>query len=149
MFILDISHGIWAVQLHTFGSDGWPSVLRQWSVISRCHRTKLTSSKYIFFLFPWSTKNWRSSNTNGQAFFARILFGCIERLMGQLILTSRSSLCKEGQHVNIDRVDDIEDILSSFTLLITACTIASDVIDTGKISSTHMQAQKQWQECEG
>jgi len=32
--------------------------------------------------------------------------------MGQLILTSRSSLCKEGQHVNIDRVNDIEDILS-------------------------------------
>ena len=45
--------------------------------------------------------------------------------------------------MNIDRVDGIEDILSSFTLLITACTIALDVIDTGKMSITHMQAQKQ------
>ena len=85
----------------------------------------------------------QSSNTNGQAFFARILFCYIKQLMGQLILTSRSSLCKEGQHVNIDRVDGIEDILSSFTLLITACTIALDVIDTGKMSITHMQTQKQ------
>lgn len=52
--------------------------------------------------------------------------------MGELILTSRSSLCKEGQHVNIDRVDGIEDILSSSTLLITTCTIALDIMDNGK-----------------
>lgn len=108
---------------------------------------QLTSSKYIFFPSPWSINHWRSVWTSGHESLAIEHSGDADANF-ESQRTNGSLLREKRQHVDIDWVYSIENILSSTSFLVAKLYHQNGEKNlTRSAVRTRMLIRKQWHLC--